>query len=101
MAAAMASAVRKLSEPARRIAALPALRQRAPASAVTFGRLSKMTPTTPSGTATRSISSPFGRSKAAICRPTGSGSAPIFSTASAMPESRASSRVSRSMSALV
>ena len=37
-------AVRKLSEPARRIAALPAFRQSAPASAVTLGRLSKMTP---------------------------------------------------------
>ena len=35
MAAAMRPEVRKLSEPARRIAALPALRQSAPASAVT------------------------------------------------------------------
>ena len=32
--------VPKLSEPPRRITALPALRQSAPASAVTFGRLS-------------------------------------------------------------
>ena len=52
MARAIASEVRKLSDPARRIAALPALRQSAPASAVTFGRLSKMIPTTPSGVAT-------------------------------------------------
>ena len=34
----MTSEVRKLSEPPRRIAALPAFRQSAPASAVTFGR---------------------------------------------------------------
>ena len=60
----MASEVRKLSEPARRMAALPALRQSAPASAVTLGRLSKITPMTPSGVATRSIFRPFGRSNA-------------------------------------
>ena len=39
-AAWIARAERKLSEPPRRITALPALRQSAPASAVTFGRLS-------------------------------------------------------------
>ena len=42
------------------MAALPALRQSAPASAVTLGRLSKITPMTPSGVATRSICRPFG-----------------------------------------
>ena len=45
----------KLSEPPRRMAALPALRQSAPASAVTAGRLSNTMPMTPSGTATRSM----------------------------------------------
>ena len=65
--------VRKLSEPARRMAALPALRQSAPASAVTFGRLSKITPMTPSGVATRSITRPFGRSKRASTPPDGIG----------------------------
>ena len=34
-------------EPPRRITALPDLRQSAPASAVTLGRLSKITPMTP------------------------------------------------------
>ena len=53
-AAAIAREVRRLSEPPRRIAALPALTHSAPASAVTLGRLSKMTPMTPSGVATRS-----------------------------------------------
>ena len=64
-------AMRKLSEPPRRIAALPAFRHSAPASAVTLGRLSKMTPMTPSGVATRSIVRPFGRSNVASTRPTG------------------------------
>ena len=39
-AAWIARAERKLSEPPRRITALPALRHSAPASAVTLGRLS-------------------------------------------------------------
>ena len=39
-AAWMASAELRLSDPARRIAALPAFTASAPASAVTFGRLS-------------------------------------------------------------
>ena len=54
---------RKLSEPPRRITALPALRHSAPASAVTFGRLSKITPMTPSGVRTRSMFRPLGRSQ--------------------------------------
>ena len=80
--------VRKLSEPARRIAALPALRQSAPASAVTLGRLSKITPMTPSGVATRSMTRPFGRSKVASTRPTGSGRAAMLSTAAAIASTR-------------
>ena len=55
--------------------ALPALRHSAPASAVTLGRLSKMTPMTPSGVATRSNARPFGRSMRPAPRPTGSGRA--------------------------
>ena len=74
-ASAMMPQLRKLSEPPRRIAALPALRQSAPASAVTLGRLSKITPITPSGVATRSKSSPFGVVQWASTRPTGSAQA--------------------------
>ena len=74
--------MRKLSEPPRRIAALPALRQSAPASAVTFGRLSKMTPMTPSGVAhPLDHQSVRPRRSAASTRPTGSGSAAMLSTA--------------------
>ena len=99
IASAMASEVRKLSEPARRMAALPALRQSAPASAVTLGRLSKITPMTPSGVATRSIFRPFGRSNRASTRPTGSGSSAMLSTASAMASRRSEFRTRRSMNA--
>src|SRR5918993_2607063 len=95
----MACEVRKLSEPARRIAALPALRHRAPASAVTLGRLSKMTPITPRGVATRSISRPLGRSKRARTRPTGSGRSAMLSTAAATASSLCESRARRSMKA--
>src|SRR5512132_2182941 len=49
----MARHERKLSEPPRRITALPAFRQSTPASAATLGRLSKITPMTPSGTRRR------------------------------------------------
>jgi hypothetical protein len=49
----MAAELLCVSEPPRRITALPDFRHRAPASAVTFGRLSKMTPTTPMGVRTR------------------------------------------------
>ena len=62
----IACAERRLSEPPRRIAALPAFRQSAPASAVTFGRLSKITPITPIGVRTRRMCSPDGRSHSAI-----------------------------------
>ena len=58
----MACDVRVLSEPPRRITALPDLSVSAPASAVTLGRLSKITPMTPSGVRTREMSSPLGRS---------------------------------------
>ena len=51
----MAAELRCVSEPPRRMTALPAFRQSPPASAVTLGRLSKMTPTTPSGVRTRWI----------------------------------------------
>ena len=71
----IACAERRLSEPPRRIAAFPAFRHSAPASAVTFGRLSKITPTTPSGVRTRRMCRPEGRSHSAITCPTGSGCA--------------------------
>ena len=49
----------KLSEPALRILALPALKHNAPASIITFGRLSKITPTTPRGVLTLLMTNPF------------------------------------------
>ena len=93
------AAAAELSEPPRRIAALPALRQSAPASAVTLGRLSKITPITPSGVATRSKSSPFGVVQWASTRPTGSARPATASTPSAIAVTRASSRTRRSRKA--
>ena len=58
-----------------------------------------MTPMTPSGVATRSIRRPFGRSKVASMRPTGSGRAATSSRPRAIASMRASSSVSRSMKA--
>ena len=63
---------RKLSEPPRRITALPDFRHSTPASAATFGRLSKITAITPSGTRTRSMVMPFGRCQLSVTAPTGS-----------------------------
>jgi len=63
---------RKLSEPPRRITALPDFRHSTPASAATLGRLSKMTAITPSGTRTRSMVMPFGRCQLWVTVPTGS-----------------------------
>ena len=54
-------------------------------------------PITPSGTRTREILSPFGRSQDAIALPTGSGRAAISSSPRAMASTRASVSVSRSM----
>ena len=59
----------KLSEPPRRITALPAFRQSAPASAVTLGRLSKITPITPIGVRTRRMCRPDGTSHSASTVP--------------------------------
>ena len=72
-------------------------RHSAPASAVTLGRLSKITPMTPSGVATRSKRRPLGRVHSASTRPTGSGRAATSATASAMASRRFSSRARRSM----
>ena len=57
----MARFERSDSLPPRRIEALPLFRHRAATSLVTLGRDSKMVITTPSGTRTRSIRRPFGR----------------------------------------
>ena len=73
------------SEPPRRITALPAFRQSAPASAVTLGRLSKITPMTPSGARTRSMFMPFGRCQLSVTAPTGSAIPRTVATPSAMP----------------
>src|ERR1700730_6627566 len=58
-----------------------------------------MTPITPSGVATRSIESPFGRSNRASTRPTGSGRAAMASRPLAMASTRERSRASRSRKA--
>jgi hypothetical protein len=97
----MAAELRCVSEPPRRITALPAFRHRAPASAVTFGRLSKMTPTTPIGVRTRWIARPFGRCHSAMIWPTGSGSSAIASRPAAIASMRSGVRVPRSMTAEV
>src|SRR5690606_6341475 len=76
------------SDPPRNMTALPAARQSAPASAVTFGRLSKITPMTPSGVRTRSIFRPLGRSHAAWTWLIVAGVAAIWRTPSAMAPMR-------------
>ncbi len=68
----MARQERKLSEPPRRITALPDFKHSTPASAATLGRLSKMTAMTPSGTRTRSMVMPFGRCQLSVTVPIGS-----------------------------
>ncbi len=81
--------------------ALPALRHSAAASAVTFGRLSKMTPMTPSGTRTRSNRRPLGRVHSAMTAPTGSGRSRTPSTPAAMASIRAGFSARRSTKAAV
>ena len=71
-----------LSEPPRRITALPDFRQSAPASAVTLGRLSKITPMTPSGVRTRAMTQavgprPFGHHAADRIGQVGDGAQPV------------------------
>ena len=97
----MARQERKLSEPPRRITALPDLRHSTPASAATLGRLSKITAITPSGTRTRSITIPFGRCQLSVTTPTGSGMSRTVAMPSAMASMRAGVSVSRSMKAPV
>ena len=58
-----------------------------------------MTPTTPSGVATRSIRRPLGRTKVASTRPTGSGSRATSSTPLAIASMRVGSSASRSRKA--
>ena len=92
---------RKLSEPPRRITALPLFRQSTPASAATLGRLSKITATTPSGTRTRSMIMPFGRCQLSVTTPTGSGISRTVAMPSAIALTRACVSASRSMKAAV
>ena len=94
---AMARAVRNPSVPPRRIAALPDFKQSPPASAVTLGRLSKIMPITPMGTAIREISMPLGLVHFSSTRPTGSFNAAISSNPLAMASTRAGFNVKRSM----
>ena len=89
-----------LSEPPRRITALPAFRVSAPASAVTLGRLSKMTPITPRGVDTRRMVMPLGRLHCASSRPTGSGSSAMVRSPSIMASMRLSLSCRRSRKAL-
>ena len=58
-----------------------------------------MTPTTPSGVATRSMTSPLGRAKVASTRPTGSGRAATSSRPRAIPTMRSGLSASRSSKA--
>ena len=85
------------SLPPRSMTALPALRQRAAASEVTFGLASYIIPITPSGTVTFSILSPFGLVEPERTLPTGSGIAATSSTPFAMPSMRSAVRVRRSI----
>ena len=86
----------RLSEPPRRIAALPAFRQSAPASAVTFGRLSKITPMTPIGVRTRRMCRPDGLSHSAITVPPGRAAPPSRAGPRPWPRTRSSVSFSRS-----
>ena len=99
MQAWMAPALRRLSEPPRRIAALPDFRQSAAASAMTLGRLSKTIPITPMGCATRRMRRPLGRVHSDKTRPTGSGSAATCSRPAAMASIRSGFRARRSRKA--
>ncbi len=78
---------------------MPDFRHSTPASAATFGRLSKITATTPSGTRTRSMVMPFGRCQLSVTAPTGSAMSWITRMPSAIACTRASVRVSRSIKA--
>src|SRR6478735_12377818 len=91
----------KLSEPPRRITALPDFRHSTPASAATLGRLSKITAMTPSGTRTRSIVMPLGRCQLSVTLPTGSAIPRTVATPLAISSIRAGVSVSRSMKAEV
>ena len=87
------------SLPPRRIAALPLLTQRAAASTVTLGRLSKIMKMTPRGTRTWVTSSPLGRRLEVMTSPTGSGSAATSSSPFAISSSRFGFKVRRSIAA--
>jgi hypothetical protein len=79
--------------------AFPLLTQRAAASTVTLGRLSKIMKMTPSGTRTWRTSSPFGRRLAVTASPMGSGRAATSLRLWAMSSIRLSLKVKRSIAA--
>ena len=83
--------------PPRRITALPDFRQREAASAVTFGRASKIIPITPKGTLTLVTVSPLGSLLPLITFPTGSGREATFLTPSAILLILSSPKVRRSI----
>ena len=93
------AAERKLSEPARRIAALPALRQSAPASAVDVGAALEDHADDAERRRDALDREPVRALEAASTRPTGSGSSAMLSTAAAIASTRASSRARRSRKA--
>ena len=78
---------------------MPDFRHSTPASAVTLGRLSKITAMTPSGTRTRSMVMPFGRCQLSVTTPTGSAIARTVAMPSAIASMRAGVSVRRSMKA--
>ena len=84
------------SEPPRSTHALPDFKQMPAASAVTFGRASYTTATTPSGTLTRVSWMPLSSVRCSCTRPSGSGSATSSSSAPAIASMRASSSIKRS-----
>ena len=79
------------------MAALPDFMHSAPASAATFGRLSKIIPMTPMGTRTREIFMPLGRVHSLRVVPTGSGNPAMSSRPLAMASTRSVVRTRRSM----
>ena len=94
---AIAAHERAAIDPPRKMQAFPDFRQMPAASAVTFGRASYTTATTPKGTLTRSRRIPDSRVRCSSVRPSGLGSSARLSSAAAMSSMRASVRSNRSM----
>ena len=88
---------KKLSVPPLRITAFPDFKHNAPASAVTFGRLSYITPITPNGVEIREMLRPLGLDQLSKFLPIGSSKDAISLKAIAIPLIRSSSNLSLSM----